>query len=236
MQRLVDRDAVAALRHVASKGESGGSAAHNCHLDAVCGGFFLVGRTVVARPVGYEAFQIAYRHGFVFHLGVYATALTLLFLGADASANCRKRAGLFYHTGCLGKLAALHVFDKSGNVDAHRAACDALWVGAVKTPRGFCHSHLNRQPLIHFLIARHAVVCRKLGHLHSRCRGAFLSCLCLAQSLAPFCHTHIFCLFHVSSCFRCRKRAGASSSGRNQPDARQIPARRCRRSAYGRLR
>jgi hypothetical protein len=109
-----------------------------------------------------------------------ALGLTLLFLRAHTTAHGGKCAGLLEDNGSLVKFLALNIFNKSGDVDADRASCDALRVGTVEASSSFNHSSLFGKTLIYLLIASYTIGGVEFGHLHTRDSCAHLNGCSLA--------------------------------------------------------
>ena len=93
VKSLEDIDLKAHSGHGAGKRQSGRSGA--CHGHSYAVGLGHIGLRAAAGylAVGGEALEVAYGHGLLLHLMVYAAALALLLLGAHTAAHGRQSAG-----------------------------------------------------------------------------------------------------------------------------------------------
>ena len=66
----------------------------------------------------------------------YTGSLTLLFMGADSAANCRKVAAFGDYIACLADITPGQSLNESGYLIFNRATRPALWLGTIKAT--FC--------------------------------------------------------------------------------------------------
>ena len=152
---------------------------------------------VVALPVGGKALQVTNSHCGLFHLQADALALALLLLRTHATTHCWQRTGLLEGCGSLSKLATLDVLDEFGDVDAHWAASDALWIGAVEATSCLEHSLLGIDALVNLLVASDAVGRIELWHLNSSDIVSLFSGFRLAQLFTPSLVARFVIVFHL---------------------------------------
>ena len=141
MQGLEDGDIVAAFGQFARGGETAGAGADDCHfLAAGRGNLERLLVAVSARPVADIPFEVADGHRQAF-VAADALNFALRFLRADAASD--RGQGVIVEQALCGfrQVALGKQFDEARDIDAHRAASDALGVLAQKAAFGFEQGH-----------------------------------------------------------------------------------------------
>ena len=138
MERFKNRHIVAHFGKIARTGKACGTGTDYGNLFAV----FLFGSlrldTVFPCPVRYKAFQFSDRNRI--SLDAPDTfALALAFLGAYASADCGKCAGLADDLISRFNISRFNLLNKSGNINGNGATFYTLCVLTVNTSFGLAH-------------------------------------------------------------------------------------------------
>ena len=136
VQRLVDRDGVAALREVARAGKSRGAGTDDGDLVSVRRGTRGSCRDVFVMPIGDEPFEPTDPDGLALD-PADALGFALGLLRADASADGGKRGRGGDDLVRPLEIALPHLFDKGGDADVHGTARDAGHILAVEAAGGF---------------------------------------------------------------------------------------------------
>ncbi len=182
VQRLVDRDLVAAEREIGGARETGRSRADHRNLET--GGRRQLGHLDFAAlghlPVGDKAFEPA-DGDWIALLAGDADDFTLVLLRADAAADGGQGVVLFDDRERAFEVGFLDLGDKTRDVDAHRAAVDALGFLALEATIGFEQGDVLRESQghlaevldpVHGFLRRH----RLPGDFHALLLLDLLSC------------------------------------------------------------
>ena len=136
VEHFKNRHGITQFRQVAGAGQSGRTAAHDGHLDAVGRGLLNRHAAVRTAPVGHEPFQFADGHRLAFH-AQHTAAFALRLLRTHAAADGRQRTVARNRAGRFGEFASLHLRDKQRNPDSHRTLLHASRIAAVQATGGF---------------------------------------------------------------------------------------------------
>ena len=118
---------------------------------------------------------------------MYATALALLLLRTDPTADSGQGRGLLQHFRCREDVTTLNVLDERRDIDIHRTALHAGRLGTVQTALGFLHGHLLGQTDVHLLGTGGSTIDGiQFRHYHTFNLSAFLRLYRSPQFLAPF--------------------------------------------------
>ena len=107
----------------------------------------------------------------------------MFLLRTNTTADCRQTAGLLYYFVCGKRMTCFYLFDKSRNVDSHRATLNTTWIGTVETTLRLTKSHLGSESLINFFIQCGSTILRHLNSGNSYTLFRFDR---QTQLLAPF--------------------------------------------------
>ena len=140
MQRLKNRHLVTKLCQVTGTGQPGRAGADDSHLLGILCKLDRLDFLVLCQLIiSYKAFQPA--DAYRLTLDAHDTVLlALVFLRADAAADCRQGVGLLDNPDGLVEVTFLDFADKGRNIHLHRAALAAFWHLASQAAVGLRHS------------------------------------------------------------------------------------------------
>ena len=180
--------------HIASKRQTTRTRTYNRNLNSVRSSHLRHSHlTTITFIISSKTFKITNSHCRLTSFCMNTFAFTLTLLRTHTTTHSWQCRCLFQHLSCLKNFTTFNIFNKSRNINAHRATLHTRWIRTVKTTFCLQQSLLHSETLVHLFRIFATIFTIQLIHLHALNSHTLFWFHSSAQLFAP----NLISSFHI---------------------------------------